>query len=69
MIFKFTFFYSFLEFQRPVPKKCSPSIPKLSETKSKTKESTQVSSKPETTKKRNFEELFDSSDSSKKLVY
>lgn len=55
------------EFQRPIPKKSS-ITPITSENKSKSKECIKISDKPETTKKRNFEALFDSSDSSKKLV-
>lgn len=54
-----------LEFQRPIKKKSS-NTPITCENKSKSKESTKVSDKPETTKKRNFEALFDSSESSKK---
>ncbi|XP_022177227.1 craniofacial development protein 1 [Myzus persicae] len=54
------------EFQRPIPKKSS-NTPITSENKAKSKESIKVSDKPETTKKRNFESLFDSSDSSKKV--
>jgi len=53
----------FLEFQRPIPKKSSNTL-LTSENKSKSKESIINSSKPETAKKRNFEALFDSSDSS-----
>lgn len=40
----------------------------MNDSKSKSITSTKMSSKPETVKKRNFEELFDSTDSSKKLV-
>ncbi|XP_015365936.1 PREDICTED: craniofacial development protein 1 [Diuraphis noxia] len=54
------------EFQRPIPKKSS-NTPLTSENKSKSKESIVNSNKPETTKKRNFEALFDSSDSSTKV--
>lgn len=54
-----------LEFQRPIKKKSS-NTPITSENKSKSKESTKVSDKQETTKKRNFEALFDSSESYKK---
>jgi len=54
------------EFQRPIQKKSS-NIPTTSENKSKSKESIKVLDKLETTKKRNFEELFDCSDSSKKV--
>lgn len=38
------------------------------ENKVKSKEPVKSTDKPETTKKRNFEELFESSDSSSKLV-
>lgn len=38
------------------------------ENKGKLKEPVKISDKPETTKKRNFEELFESTDSSSKLV-
>ncbi|XP_060869695.1 craniofacial development protein 1 [Metopolophium dirhodum] len=54
------------EFQRPITKKSS-NTPITSENKSKSKESIKVSDKPETTKKRNFEALFESSESSKKV--
>lgn len=54
------------EFQRPIQKKSS-NAPITSEIKSKSKESIKVVDKLETTKKRNFEALFDCSDSSKKV--
>uniref|UniRef100_A0A2H8TUF7 Craniofacial development protein 1 n=1 Tax=Melanaphis sacchari TaxID=742174 RepID=A0A2H8TUF7_9HEMI len=54
------------EFQRPIQKKPS-NTPITSENKSKSKDSIKVLDKQETTKKRNFEALFDCSDSSKKI--
>lgn len=61
-------FYIFLEFQRPVPKKSMSTTSNTNENKVKLKEPLKSSDKPETTKKRNFEELFENTDSTSKLV-
>lgn len=58
--------YFFLEFQRPIVKKSMSNTPNTSQNKSKLKETTKISDKLEITKKRNFEDIFNTVDSSKK---
>jgi len=56
------------EFQKPIPKKSISNISIIHEHKSESKEPIHFSNKPQTTNKRNFEELFDSLGSSTKNI-